>query len=466
MKNLILLLTVIFVSSFYVTGQVHQISLVEEEFQFNEFRSYDIRQVINATEQPHSIGFVQKGISNKKRPAVFKLGFEKELETLFDKSLLKLGQAQPILIKFNEFKIWEKTKMSSEYAYVTIELEAYVITEEGYKYVSSFESSFQSKGMDVTSKHEENIFKALEIILEDLSSIDILAQSNDQPTVSIEELKTGPIRQPINVLPISSAKSINKGIYKNFDEFSNNAPSVTDGFIIKKKARNLKEWRDTYDFTLIDSSSGKKIVDNVWGFSDGEYAYIYFAKEFYQIEITSDDISFHSKHQSTDGIGTAAIPAGVMGGAIGGALAGGIAAMATKVQKLKLRINRGGTITQVDLPDQGHRETVNVFIYRPHKKEHSSGIEVRNSNEELLDSLEPGEYLEVETNSGIGVVLYKAGLVDSGELVELQVATDEKQIYIEVSHLEKSKSQKPVIKLVDDDIGEYYINRFSHQKEL
>ena len=73
----------------------------------------------------------------------------------------------------------------------------------------------------------------------------------------------------------------------------------------------------------------------MWGFSDGEHAYIYYEKEFYKIDMSPNEVFFHAKHQPSNGAATAAIPAGVMGGAIGGALAGGIAALASKVYKLK-----------------------------------------------------------------------------------------------------------------------------------
>jgi len=199
MKNSVSIFLLIVISSISVTGQVHKINLVEQKYQFKEIRAYNIEQVVDARTEQHSIGWVQKGITNKKRLADFELEFENELETFLDRAVLNWDQSTSVLFKFNELKVWEETKMTSEFAYVSLDLEAYMITEDGYKFISSFESSFETRGMDVTSKHETNIIKALEVVLDDLSSIDILETCKEEPAMTLGELKGASKRKGLNL---------------------------------------------------------------------------------------------------------------------------------------------------------------------------------------------------------------------------------------------------------------------------
>jgi len=197
--------------------------------------------------------------------------------------------------------------------------------------------------------------------------------------------------------------------------------------------------------------------EDIWGFSDGVNAYVHFGNEFYPINISKDEISFEAMYQPTKAMNTAAI--------MGGALGGGIAALATKVQKKKMQITRGGSIFHINTPGLIKHEEVKVYIYRPHKKERTSNIEVRNSDEKLLDSFEPGSFLELQPNSDDEVLVYHARIYGAEDDVKLKILPDKKQIYIEVSYSNKSSSPKPVIKEVDNDVGEYYVNRFKHLKK-
>ncbi len=126
-----------------------------------------------------------------------------------------------------------------------------------------------------------------------------------------------------------------RGIYKTFEEFKFNIPSVTDTFHIERKARTQERWEGTYSLIPRYSENNKK-VKKVWGFSDGQKIYTFHQWEFFEVKIDSGRIGFYA-YKQLDNSGAAS--AGALGGAIGGGIYATIATNNAKKKRIYYQIN-------------------------------------------------------------------------------------------------------------------------------
>ncbi|MBI3218676.1 MAG: hypothetical protein HYZ44_04130 [Bacteroidetes bacterium] len=67
---------------------------------------------------------------------------------------------------------------------------------------------------------------------------------------------------------IYQAKELKRGIYKTYEEFINNSPSITNEFSVKEK--NTVRGGSPFDFEISDGTK----VGKVFGFCDGKYVYM------------------------------------------------------------------------------------------------------------------------------------------------------------------------------------------------
>jgi len=99
-----------------------------------------------------------------------------------------------------------------------------------------------------------------------------------KPSYLLSEIQAG-VKKRFD-LPVFSQPS-KKGVYKNFTEFRNNDPSITDFNIAYHKGKSM----------MLEDGQGKAIpTENIWGFCDGEKRYFYMRKEL--IELIPCDKSF------------------------------------------------------------------------------------------------------------------------------------------------------------------------------
>ncbi|HMG89827.1 MAG TPA: DUF6563 family protein [Chryseolinea sp.] len=76
--------------------------------------------------------------------------------------------------------------------------------------------------------------------------------------------------------PILMATKPQKGIYRDFQEFLNNAPSIQSPFIILCKSGDDKIERGTADYRvmLLDTATKRRDLKKFWGVYDGDAVYI------------------------------------------------------------------------------------------------------------------------------------------------------------------------------------------------
>ena len=127
-----------------------------------------------------------------------------------------------------------------------------------------------------------------------------------------------------------------KGAYETFHEFVTNNPAIIDSFYVKSKERNHKSWVGTSNLIPKYAETNKKIK-HIWGFCDGEQAYVMHQGEFFPISVIGDQYKFIGYDIIDNGGATAAA---VLGGAIGGGIYSAAAISKAKKNKTLYTIDR------------------------------------------------------------------------------------------------------------------------------
>lgn len=176
MKKILLSLIVFLSLTGKTYGQkFHQISLKNETLNLGE-RKFFIKAVIDSRAKKYTIGIVQKGPFNIKRPAQLENGLPNALLYYFQNALPKEKSQIPITIKVMDFRISEKTRLTQEYGFAEITLDFYY---NGLKLHSSSQK-IEIRGMDVTKYHEENIRKALRASVLEFNKSNWLEKLNNE----------------------------------------------------------------------------------------------------------------------------------------------------------------------------------------------------------------------------------------------------------------------------------------------
>ncbi|NEN25560.1 hypothetical protein G3O08_18870 [Cryomorpha ignava] len=162
-------------------------------------------------------------------------------------------------------------------------------------------------------------------------------------------------------------KTPKRGIYKHYYEFLANAPSIIDSFYLKKSPRPYYLWQDTYSLEPRYVRKNKK-VRRIWGFSDGEQAYIFDEGEFFPIVVEKGELVFYG-FDRVDNTGVLATT--LIVGAVGGGISAAGAQSNARSQKIGYTIHPvNGTPIHPHQPFHENREQKNeLIVYRRSKKE-------------------------------------------------------------------------------------------------
>lgn len=125
-------------------------------------------------------------------------------------------------------------------------------------------------------------------IIISLTSLYISAQTNSYP---IEDC----IR----------SKNCSPGIYKDFQEFLQNKPSIrVDSIIVSKQSSELKEQVGTKKMTVYFFQNGKEDVlgRGFWGFNDGEGVYIRSKGQYLELSVNTGYAFYYYEKYSPTGL--------------------------------------------------------------------------------------------------------------------------------------------------------------------
>lgn len=280
-------------------------------------------QVLVACGDTTRLGYVQVGMMNKRIPAVpdkpLSLWLQQYVDGNYHHCYNPAGGR--LLWVIRDLRIAEFTGHMSEHAYVRLKADAFIATDEQhYVQVAMMDTVLRKGGMDVTSKHGQNIAAALEYLF----------KASGRPAQSAATLTIDQLMAEENKrfdAPVYHVKSFLTGVYLSYQEFLDNTPSVAT-FGINTEGESVTVY-------AVNADSSHSTINKYWGVctSDGIYKFDDVSRSL--IPIDRDGNSFvisgyldASRKQRNRELWTAAA-AGVAGGAVGGAIGGAAAGAAT-----------------------------------------------------------------------------------------------------------------------------------------
>lgn len=271
-KHLILLLALSGLYAASVQAQ-HYIRLDEEKITIAQF-PFRITQTVysGSPDEGGCVGFVQKGMNNRKTPAFIEKGIEKAVQDLFDRSLPGTGSERPITVRINKLRVYEVTETNKEYGYV--ELNLTVLEPDGQgDYWERFEAGdFRNESTnmgrwDVTKAHSFNIAEAITNCLKEFADRDRKGLTwKKQVAKSQLAVYHRPVATP------AQNESWKKGIYYTFADFRDNLP--VDAPPHRLTGIKTKERGRGRMVTAIPEWENDLFPDQFWGFCDGVDAYV------------------------------------------------------------------------------------------------------------------------------------------------------------------------------------------------
>ena len=371
------------------------IELENEKFEI-ENRNFYISKVIDERKDKSIIGISQKGAFNKKINTKFTDGVEISVFNFISNSLPKEEGQKEIVVKIIELQISEVT-VWNETGKATIKMDFYSYNDAGH-FVKVFQTGavIAESSIDVTKRHEARIRQTIINCMEKFSFSTWIENLSSQ----FSENKKMEVSLPDNLV---------EGIYKNFQEFLSNKPRITKGYYVKSKPRTHKKWNETVSFTLKDSTSKRKI-EKIWGFSDGESAYILHQKEFFKIELVENRYQFVGFDKIN--LDTSYAPA-YFGGLIGASATSSIALRQAKNRPTEyfIDIYTGMPINLEEEKIKFLGKMVKLYFYRLGKKEDIAPV-LLSVNDSLHFNFVPNsfEVLSFRSSESPVKVCYGSGL--------------------------------------------------------
>lgn len=279
-------------------------------------------KVVGVCPDTSRLGFVQQGLINRKFGAVPDRSwgvFVQDFVTDAYKDIYVEPGVQ-LLWVIKDLRIGERSFALNEKAYVRLKATAYYSEDkQNYRFLTNFDTILIHNGFDVTDKHNRQIAEAIHLLYAACSDHIGLDTSG---ALATEADITSKARERFHA-PILQDSAYTEGVYRNYQEFLANAPSITNFEVVikRKKAQIYAKGAD----------SSRTLVESPWGVCKKGELYKYNAEVLVAVERNGNAFLLSNYVEMSDRRNTAMFWLGLAGG-----LAGGLAADAsTRMQLVK-----------------------------------------------------------------------------------------------------------------------------------
>ncbi|MDJ1504828.1 hypothetical protein [Xanthocytophaga agilis] len=249
-------------------------------------KTFYIARVVDARSDKETVGTVQRGVLNRNAPASFVGSLESQLQDFFNRGLSAKQGYTPVIVKVNQLVIAEKRTATMETATAFAELDFIVSRNDSLFLLFQISSSVKRDGMDVTGFHDDNIADALSKCMIKFAKSPWKESLYIGSVLTSEQLLTNtPLKPELPDLPVFMGAAPKRGIYLSLRDFLENSPDNSAQFMLDIKPRKGKSWEgiDRVIPYLIQSDGSQNKLKNVWGFSDGSQAYIYYNEDYFPL---------------------------------------------------------------------------------------------------------------------------------------------------------------------------------------
>jgi hypothetical protein len=401
--------------------------------------------------------------------ANFTKGFKPELMDFFSKNLPAQHNLQPVILKILKFQISENTGLATEAAKAEVAID--FIYQQNDKYYQLFRGigvAKKNSGLDVTGSHDNNIKAAIEQCFRQFERQDIAHYMATANALSWQEVSKDFLATlETHNYPILTDSATKKGIYRSFLDFRNNQPLSVQNLLVEKVTRESRNLRNIYEVRpfLTEPDGSKKLLKNVWGFSDGENVYVHFNKDYFLMDRDGNTFSFYGYGPMNNN--SPAVAAGaVAGGMIGGAVVAVATQRATQAEYIVDMMS--GQIVSVDnarvevINSHAAEYPAKIALYWWSGAPASQALNVY-VNDSLMYTIQPKSLIEIEWENMSTEI--KICLKDQQEACFTFIPNFKKINYIECGLITKGGASRPDIKPVDAKEGEFYVKKIKYLQD-
>jgi hypothetical protein len=306
----VFVIVLVFCFAFEASGQrdVHLISLQDFSI-FADSIPFGVKDIIDARKGGNAIGFVQRGISNKKKLAIFARPGLEEVFDLFARSNV-IDKESKVVVRVARIYVSELARNMQEFARAEVALDFFVERNGLYYFIATEYGASEDSGFETTYTHPGNIADAFRIALNAFWARLNISET-DSFGYGLEELQDRDIIfQTSDSLPILSDTIYRAGLYKTFDEFVNNTPSLPMTCKVKiEEERAIIKCKDDQQ---------EQAIESVFGFAFNNMLYIRFLENFYRLEKKGKKFYFKGPKAKGNPSNATMTTGAVLGGAIGG----------------------------------------------------------------------------------------------------------------------------------------------------
>lgn len=278
-----------------------------------------------------------------------------------------------------------------------------------------------------------------------------------------------PEEEPLD-FPVLKDSVYRMGVYENFLNFRNNAPSIEGPIEKTIVPRPAKNWAGTYEVIprVVMPDGQREKVKKAWGFSDGKTLYVNWHGEFYPLEKQQNYFSFWGHLPINDTkAASQAVVVGVLGGAIGVTILRGVAGAQRFNSKEAYRIDMlTGLVSEADRYQAQTSGPFKILLYYwSPQMDNTEAVDIvlKNRKDSVANVLKANSYLAfpwTDLRSDIKVCVPGQADYCFGLLPKLKQTNYLE--YIPASKKNPAASFKPVT----EKEAEFYLKRIRYAQEI
>lgn len=272
-------------------------------------------EVVDTRFDKEYMGFVQKGLMNRRAPVKLKRPLSEEVKE-FALQLIDSADKEDgtLLINIRNFFMSELTGAFSESGTFVLKASFYYKRNDKYDLMFSVDTSIVVKSMDVTHKLLRTVNLQWGRYIEKAATFD-LAQIGTEGAWTYDDIQDVDLLEK-KQLPVFNTDLPERGLYLTYEDFKDNRPTETN-FI--KEIHN-KTKAQLFFYTKKDGTKGKPVMKrDYYAICDGEGLYISTQYGFYPARKQGYDFFFTgmvAEAANASNVAMASLFFGVIGAAV------------------------------------------------------------------------------------------------------------------------------------------------------
>lgn len=282
--NRLLLIAFLGILPSFLSAQAYTLTLEDKSLKIKDFPYYVV-QVTDARAQSYCLGMAKTGMNGHRVPVFSKDSLHTELSGLFRRSLgADTAGRKALVVRINQLLVYE-SMLTSGQAFLEISLSFLQPVVGGYIELTTIgATSMKISQIDASRKQDDNIVAGIEECLQTFREEVQLGRLGTR-LVPAANLHLLPDVQSFAILQTGPVKA---GVFHTFSDFLTNTPNEHPGLPIVMKLGRVRGQGAAYYQLENGQDLDEKI--NVWGVSDGQYAYALIYGNYYRIERSGDTL--------------------------------------------------------------------------------------------------------------------------------------------------------------------------------